>query len=96
MSSRAAKEELLTQLQATHATLRAALVQVGASMLKVKNELEEEAAAGIDEEDVFVCPSCGRPEGPGGPCPAGTDGEGNPEYVCACLGPAFTVKRGGP
>jgi len=93
MSARSAREELLTQLQATHATLRAAELQVGASILKLKNELEAE----VDQaDDVVRCPHCQRPEGKGGPVPAGTDSEGNPEYVCSCLGPAFIVKRGGP
>lgn len=95
MTSRAQMEELLSHLTALHASLHAEVVHVGAAILTLKNAIaaEREAAEGEEKDDVVVCPTCGTPEGKNGPAPAGTDEEGNPEYVCACLGPSFVVKR---
>src|SRR5262245_46736163 len=72
---------LLSQLQATHATLQAALVQVGAQILALRAALELEAG-----EDQPRCPTCSRTDA----VPAGADGDGQPEYACRC-GANFTT-----
>ena len=71
---------LLSQLQATHATLQAALVQVGTQILALRAALED------GEETQIRCPTCGRTDA----VPAGADGNGKPEYACRC-GANFTA-----
>jgi hypothetical protein len=71
---RAAAVVLLSQLQATHATLQAALVQVGAQILALRAALE------LEGEEEIKCPTCGRTDA----VPAGADGDGKPEYACRC------------
>lgn len=86
---------LLSQLQATHATLmaqraacEAALLQLGTSILALKAAIDGEDGAS-DGASSPACPTCGRTN----VLPAGADGAGHAIYVCEC-GNNFTVETG--